>query len=140
MSSFQGADWRGPIVLISPQIRDPPPEGELFVLGCYMWGCRIERSATIDFQDHPPKQSPTSLPLLHLALSTQHTSEQTTNEPAKGVESKSTMTYQCPVFTNHIGKRVGGRKEELFKLLVHSPEVQLSKWALRSVSCTLRPF
>ena len=128
------------VLIPPPQIRDPPTEGELFVFGCYMWGCRIERSATIDIQDHPPKQSPTTLPLLHLALSTLPTNEQTTNDPGKGAESKATTIYHCPVFVNHTGRHVGGNKKELFKLLVHNPEVPPSKWSLRTISCTLRPF
>ena len=129
--------------LLLVQIRDPPPEGELFVFGSYMWGCRLERSATIEFLDSPPKQqSPTPLPLLHLALTTpsdDHTTNEASGGMAKGAESKANMTYQCPVFVNHRGRR-DGERGELFRLLVHNHEVPPTRWAVRSISCTLRPF
>ena len=127
---------------IPPQIRDPPPDGELFVFGCYMWGCRLERSATIEFHDSPPKHSPTSLPLLHLVLTTHTTTDehmagdQATGGGARGAESKTNI-YQCPVFANHNEQE---KKQELFRLMVHNPEVTPARWAVRSISCTLRPF
>lgn len=125
------------------QIRDPPPEGELFVFGSYLWGCRIERSATIEFQDLPPKHnSLTSLPLLHLALTTPTTDDHTSTTTKGSTESKASMTYHCPVYASHTQNKAsnGHRQKELFHLLVHNPEVPPTRWAVRSISCTLRPF
>ena len=123
-----------------PQVRDPAPEGELFVYGCYVWGCRVERSTTIEFQDLPPKNhSPTALPLLHLVLTTPDNQTATEAAPggvAKGAESKTDAPYHCPVFASHARER--GR--EIFHVLVQNPEVPPSRWGLRSISCTLRPF
>ena len=124
-----------------PQIRNPPPEGEIFVLGAYVWGCNLERMASAEFQDCSPKQSPTPLPLLHLALSTAQACKQAANEPANGAEPKANVTYHCPAFVSHRSRRVeGGTEREVFRLLVHNPEVPPLRWAIRSISCTLRPF
>jgi hypothetical protein len=140
------------IVLI--QIRDPPPEGEIFVYGAYIWGCGYEKSTNTDFQDIPPKQVPVLLPVLHISASVVRSPniEQTTQPNALTVEVKGPQTYHCPCFVSN-GIWNGGRREDreegvvessgqvLFTVsLVNSDATAIAKWTTKNLVCTLRPF
>ena len=82
------------IVPLDPfQIRDPPPEGELFIYGVHLWGCGYEKTATLDLQDIPPKsQVPTPLPLLHLSVAPK--TEQQLSSGQSGDSSKGPFIFQ----------------------------------------------
>ena len=128
-------------VYLRLQIRDTPPEGEIFVFGAYLWGCNLERTAYIEFHDAPPRQqSAVPLPLLHFALATQKSSDSIPCGSAKGEKPKANMTYQCPGFSSHRARKNLGTQKELFQLIVLNSDVTPLKWAVRNISCTLRPF
>ncbi len=119
------------------QIRDPPPEGELFVYGVHLWGCGYEKMASLDLQDTPPKgHPPTPLPVLHVFLTTKTQPpqpEQQVNTLA--IENKGPKTYHCPCFVSH-----AARTDTVFALTVNSSDVTPFKWTTRNLACTLRPF
>ena len=115
-----------------PKIRDPPPEGELFIYGVHLWGCGYERTANLELRDIPPKsQVPVSLPLLHLSV-TPRAEQQSLSAPPG--ESKGTYIFQCLCFVSR------GQNKSLFTIAVSNTNVTPQKWATRNLSCTLRPF
>ena len=119
------------------QIRDPPPEGELFIYGVHLWGCGYEKTATLDLQDIPPKsQVPTPLPLLHLSVAPK--TEQQLSSGQSGDSSKGPFIFQCPCFVSHTTRTQNGGP--LFTIEVSSSDVTPQKWATRNLACTLRPF
>ena len=118
-----------------PKIRDPPPEGELFIYGVHLWGCGYEKMANLELQDIPPKsQVPVSLPLLHLSV-TPRAEQQSLSAPPG--ESKGPYIFQCPCF---VSSNTRGQNKTLFTIAVSSTDVTPQKWATRNLSCTLRPF
>lgn len=133
------------------QIRDPPPEGEVFVYGTYIWGCGYEKSTNTDFQDIPPKQVPVLLPVLHLSASVVRSPsiEQFSQTAPLSVEVKGPQTFHCPCFVSN-STWSNDRKEEgegsrerqvLFSVnLVNNDASTAAKWTTRNLACTLRPF
>lgn len=118
------------------QIRDPPPEGELFVYGVHLWGCGYEKSASMELQDTPPKgHPPTPLPLLHLSLTNKTQSQSEPQVNTMTTEHKGPRTHHCPCFVSH-----KARNETVFTLTVTSSDVTPLKWTNRNLACTLRPF
>ena len=129
------------------QIRDPPPEGELFVYGAYLWGCGYEKATNLDLQDINPKTHvPTILPVLHLSVVPRHNAMATTDHQTQAGaaaasaagEYKGPHVHHCPCFASN-GSRNTVR-EVLFSLTVTNSDVTPSKWATRNLVCTLRPF
>ncbi len=135
------------------QVRDPPPEGELFVYGAYMWGCGFEKSTNTDFQDVPPRYIPVPLPVLHLSASVKRSpvidvaSSQPPTVFAAG--HKGPQVFHCPCFISN-GARIGrdsdvregcsfGR-QTLFTVTLTNSDVTPAKWLTRNLACTLRPF
>ena len=153
---MHGVVWVQNILLtvIFLQIRDPPPEGEIFVYGAYIWGCSYEKSTNTDFQDIPPKQVPVLLPVLHLSASVVRSLsiEQISQPTALTVEVKGPQTFHCPCFVSN-SMWSGRRREDggkgmqenggqvLFTMsLVNSDASATAKWTTRNLACTLRPF
>lgn len=123
--------------LIPSQVRDPPPEGELFIYGVHLWGCGFEKLATLELQDIPPKsQVPTPLPLLHLSVAPK--TEQQLSSGLSGDSSKGPFVFQCPCFVSNATRSQNG--SALFTIEVSSSDVSPQKWATRNLACTLRPF
>lgn len=138
-------------MILFMQIRDPPPEGELFVYGAYMWGCGFEKSTNTEFQDIPPRQVPVSLPVLHLSASVLRNpvTDQSSQLGPTSMEHKGPLTFHCPCFTSHGQRGYNGAHasdvdtgcEALFTVsLVNSDVAAIAKWATRNFACTLRPF
>ena len=126
---------------LSAKIRDPPPEGELFIYGVHLWGCGFEKTATLELQDIPPKSPvPTSLPLIHLSL-IPRTDPVVTVHPA---EAKTPVQFYCPCFVSGCSRseqKDGGRESRaLFHMEISANEVPPGKWAMRNLFCTLWPF
>lgn len=140
-------------VFFSPQIRDPPPEGEVFIYGVNLWGCGFEKSANLDLQDIPPKgHVPASLPVLHLSLCNKNQStpdQQQALATLTTADNKGPRIYHCPCFVTNTARSKTdcelnscdkGAGNVLFTLTVSSCEVAPLKWTSRNLACTLRPF
>ena len=117
--------------LLLSQIRDPPQEG-MFLYGVHLWGSHFEKTVNLDLHDSPPKSiTPSSLPVVHLTV-------RMCPPPvvSQGSETKPPYTYYCPCYQTR------GSCDELplFHLRINSSDVQATKWSLRNLSCTLRPF
>ena len=130
------------ICLLNHQIRDLPPEGELFVYGVYLWGCGYEKSANLDLQDIPPKgHPPTPLPVIHLSLTTKSSPLPDQQANILTSESKGPKIHHCPCFFSNSSRVRGeGSDSVLFTLTVSSNEVTPLRWTTRNLACTLRPF
>ena len=132
------------------QIRDPPPEGEIFIYGAYIWGCGFEKTTNLDLLDIPPKRVPTALPVLRLTIAPQSATaeqqQQHVQTTSLGVETKGPHVFHCPAFAaNNIRSNVtedsrAGNSKVLFTLTVTNSDVSAMKWATRNLCCTLRPF
>ena len=49
--------------------------------------------------------------------------------------TKSNETYQCPVFASRIAPR-----EPIFEIDLRHENIPATRWALRGLSATVRPF
>ncbi|XP_030850579.1 dynein heavy chain 8, axonemal isoform X3 [Strongylocentrotus purpuratus] len=107
-------------------VRDPPQEG-MFVYGVYVWGCSWEKT-TGELQDSPPRHGATLLPIIHI------TTMPYSEKPAYNEQRTSEM-YLCPVYPTRICAR-----SPVFLLDVKHDNVSASKWALRGLAATIRPY
>ena len=55
---------------------------------------------------------------------------------SQGSETKPPYAYYCPCYQT----RGSCDEPPLFHLRINSNDVQATKWSLRNLSCTLRPF
>ncbi|ESO89151.1 hypothetical protein LOTGIDRAFT_229063 [Lottia gigantea] len=108
-------------------LRDPPHEG-MFIYGIYMWGCAWEKT-TGELQDAPPRTSCATLPVVHL------TCLPVTEKHGAQDSTKSYETYQCPVYNSRIASR-----DPVMEMDVRREGVAASRWALRGLSATIRPY
>ncbi|XP_066278010.1 uncharacterized protein [Branchiostoma lanceolatum] len=106
-------------------LRDPPTEG-MFVFGMYLWGCTWEKT-TSELLDTPPKSGPSALPVIHITCVPQ--SDKLT-DPVKAAE-----TYQCPCYISRTNC-----KEPVLTLDVRHDGITATRWSLRGLAGTLRPF
>ncbi|KAI8520697.1 hypothetical protein Bbelb_004510 [Branchiostoma belcheri] len=106
-------------------LRDPPNEG-MFVFGLYLWGCTWEKT-TSELLDTPPKSGPSTLPVIHVTCVPQ--SDKLT-DPVKAAE-----TYQCPCYISRTNCR-----EPVLTLDVRHDGITATRWSLRGLAGTLRPF
>lgn len=109
------------------QLRDPPQEG-MFVYGIYMWGCAWEKT-TGELQDAPPRSGYATLPVVHL------TCVLMSEKPALQDPNRAAETYQCPVYPSRIAAR-----ESIMEMDVRREGISASRWALRGLSATIRPY
>ncbi|XP_041462850.1 dynein heavy chain 8, axonemal-like [Lytechinus variegatus] len=107
-------------------VRDPPQEG-MFVYGVYVWGCSWEKT-TGELQDSPPRHGATLLPIIHI------TTMPYSEKPAYNEQRTSEM-YLCPVYPTRICAR-----SPVFLLDVKHDNISASKWALRGLAATIRPY
>ncbi|KAK3577475.1 hypothetical protein CHS0354_032326 [Potamilus streckersoni] len=108
-------------------LRDPPQEG-MFVYGIYMWGCAWEKT-TGELQDAPPRSGYATLPVVHL------TCVLMSEKPALQDPNRAAETYQCPVYPSRIAAR-----ESVMEIDVRREGISASRWALRGLSATIRPY
>ncbi|CAH1799095.1 unnamed protein product [Owenia fusiformis] len=108
-------------------LRDPPQEG-MFVFGLFMWGCSWEKT-TGELQDSAPRHACTALPVIHVTCWPQH-DKPIIQDPARALE-----IYQCPVYQSRISQR-----EPIMEVDVRHENVASSRWALRGLSATVRPY
>ena len=99
----------------------------MFIYGVYLWGCAWEK-ATQELQEAPPKNAPHALPVIHVQAVPQ------SEKPNSGDAMKASL-YECPCFASRIGNR-----DVVLSIDIDQKEVSAAKWALRGISCTLRPF
>ncbi|XP_041109797.1 dynein heavy chain 8, axonemal-like [Polyodon spathula] len=108
-------------------MRDPPQEG-MFVYGIYLWGVSWHKTEA-ELLDAPPRRGPVPLPVIHLHCMPRA-------EKASLIEAtRTTDTYQCPVYTSSMGPR-----EPVLHLDIHKESVPATRWALRGMKATLQPF
>lgn len=108
-------------------LREPPLDG-MFVYGIYLWGCAWEKT-TGDLLDAPPKSGPTPLPVVHIVALPQ-TEKASLNDPVRAA-----VSYSCPCYSSRICQR-----EPVMLLDVDNKDVPSTRWPLRGLSSTLRPF
>jgi len=124
-SCFSGGDKLSYIVKTEitsrdkDHLRDPPSEG-IFIYGVHLWGAHWEK-ATNELQDIPPKSSPYVLPVIHL---------QVVVRPEKPLS-----TYNCPCFISRTHAN-----EQLLDIGITQKDIPATRWVLRNLLCTLRPF
>jgi dynein heavy chain len=109
------------------QLREPPLEG-IFLYGLYMWGCAWEKT-TGDLMDAPPRHGPTPLPVVHITVVPQ-SEKQSLHDP-----QKAAVSYSCPCYPSRICPR-----EPVLMLDIDNKDVSASRWPLRGLCATLRPF
>ncbi|RDD45872.1 Dynein heavy chain 5, axonemal [Trichoplax sp. H2] len=107
-------------------LRDAPNEG-MFVYGIYVWGSSWEKTAG-ELQDAAPKSNPSSLPVIHI------TAVPISDKPWITDPSSYPSVYQCPCYCSRMN-----RVEPLFCLDIKNDSGG-SRWALRGLYATLRPF
>lgn len=112
---------------LSPQLREPPLDG-IFVYGVYLWGCAWEKT-TGDLLDAPPKYGPTPLPVVHITVVPQ-TEKASINDPVRAA-----VSYSCPCYPSRICAR-----EPVMLLDIDNKDITGTRWPLRGLSSTLRPF
>lgn len=111
----------------SSQLREPAPEG-VFIYGVYVWGCSWEKT-TGELQDAPPKSGPSLLPVIHVTA-VPYSEKASLTDP-----QKSQFSYECPCYSSRISNR-----QQVFSVDIEHKDVPSTKWPLRGISCTLRPF
>lgn len=109
------------------QLREPPLDG-MFVYGIYLWGCAWEKT-TGDLLDAPPKSGPTPLPVVHI-IALPQTEKAALNDPVRAA-----VSYSCPCYSSRICAR-----EPVMLLDVDNKDIPSTRWPLRGLSSTLRPF
>ncbi|XP_059166583.1 dynein axonemal heavy chain 8-like [Physella acuta] len=108
-------------------LRDPPQEG-MFVWGIYLWGCAWEKT-TGELQDLPPRSGCAALPVVHI------TCWPINDKPALLDSTRASETYQCPVYHSRLT-----RQEVVLEMDVRREGVPSSRWALRGLAATIRPY
>ncbi|XP_071801693.1 uncharacterized protein [Asterias amurensis] len=108
-------------------VRDPPQEG-MFIYGIYIWGCTWEKT-TGELQDTPPRHGPTPLPIVHIMCMPQ------SEKPALNDPQKAAETFNCPVYPTRVSAR-----DPVFTMDVRHDNVSATKWALRGMAATIRPY
>lgn len=108
-------------------LRDPPQEG-MFVFGIHVWGCAWEKT-TGELQDTPPRTGCAALPVVHL------TCWPASDKPSGQDSTRASETYQCPVYHSRIAPR-----EVVMELDVRREGIPSTRWALRGLSATIRPY
>ncbi|XP_068697910.1 dynein axonemal heavy chain 8-like [Montipora foliosa] len=108
-------------------LREPPLDG-MFVYGIYLWGCAWEKT-TGDLLDAPPKSGPTPLPVVHIVALPQ-IEKASINDPVRAA-----VSYSCPCYSSRICMR-----EPVMLIDVDNKDVPSTRWPLRGLSSTLRPF
>lgn len=107
------------------------------MFGIYLWGCAWDK-ATGELQDTPPKgtgaqaaspMSCTALPVVHLTCWPQ------SEKPLLQDSQRATEVYSCPVYQSRIAPR-----DTIFELDLWHTGIPASKWALRSLSATVRQY
>ncbi|XP_041355189.1 dynein gamma chain, flagellar outer arm-like isoform X3 [Gigantopelta aegis] len=108
-------------------LRDPPQEG-MFVFGIYMWGCAWEKT-TGELLDGPPRTSCASLPVVHV------TCHPLSDKPSLQEPNRAAETFSCPVYHSRIAPR-----DSVFEMDVRREGIPSTRWALRGLSATIRPY
>ncbi|CAK8694917.1 unnamed protein product [Clavelina lepadiformis] len=109
-------------------LRDPPSEG-FFLHGVYLWGCTWDKTSG-EMLDVPPKHGPASLPVIHVTFTTETAKYGTGSEVSKPIDY-----YSCPVFVTCTSTR-----DPVLELDVYRESVPSSRWALRGLTATIRPY
>eukprot|EP00794_Sanderia_malayensis_P000407 gene407-1042_t len=108
-------------------LREPPTEG-LFIYGIYLWGCSWEKTIG-ELQDASPKSGPSLLPVIHV------TAIPYSEKPSLVDAQKSQFCYECPCYASRVSER-----DPLFLVDIEHKDIPGTRWPLRGISCTLRPF
>eukprot|EP00112_Aurelia_sp_Birch-Aquarium-sp1_P011500 Seg2418.5 transcript_id=Seg2418.5/GoldUCD/mRNA.D3Y31 product="Dynein heavy chain 5 axonemal" protein_id=Seg2418.5/GoldUCD/D3Y31 len=111
----------------SQQLREPPADG-IFIYGVFLWGASWEKT-TGELQDAPPKSGPSLLPVLHVTA-VPYSEKHSLSDPQKGQYS-----YECPCYGSRICPR-----DPILHVDIDHKDVPGTRWPLRGISCTLRPF
>lgn len=109
-------------------IQQPAQQG-MYIYGIYIWGCAWEKTTT-ELMDSPPK-SPgyATIPVVQLYCIPAN-EKPTVLDPTKAYE-----TYQCPVYPSRIAPR-----DPILEMDVRRENIPATRWALRGLSATLRPY
>ena len=96
----------------------------------YLWGCHFEKS-TSELIDSTPKNKEVciSLPVIHLTCWPE------SEKPFVNDPNKVQDLYACPVYMAR-----NKRDETVFHIDMWHSGVAPSKWAMRGVCCTLKPY
>ena len=121
-----------PVLFLPTQIRDPPQDG-LFIYGLYLWGTHFEKSTNLDLADTSPRSTnPSPLPIVHLTI----------RSSSAGLVSNTTTENKPPYvcYSPCYLTRSHRKQPSLFHVKVISNDTGATKWSLRNMFCTLRPF
>nr|XP_014351636.1 PREDICTED: dynein heavy chain 8, axonemal-like [Latimeria chalumnae] len=111
----------------SLEMRDPPQDG-MFVYGVHVWGVTWHKTEA-ELLDSPHKQSPATLPVIHL-----HCLPVSDKGGPSDLPKMSDM-YRCPVYISTRSPR-----EPVLYLNIHKDNIPAFRWALRGMKATLHPF
>ena len=102
----------------------------MFVYGLYLWGCHWEKS-TSELVDQPVKLKEGTMPLPVIHLTCWLESE----KPLLNDTTKAQDLYKCPVYPNR-----SERDQSVFDIDLMHAGIPASKWAMRGVCATLKPY
>jgi len=108
-------------------LREPSPDG-MFIHGLYLWGCGWEKT-TGELQDAPPKSGPSLLPVVHVTA-IPYSEKVSLVDP-----QKSQFSYECPCYSSRTSF-----SQPILHVDIEHKDVLSTKWPLRGICCTLRPF
>ena len=109
------------------KLREPATDG-VFIHGIYVWGCSWEKT-TGELQDAPPKAGPSLLPVIHV------TAIPFSEKTSLADPQKSQFLYECPCYASRVSTR-----EPVLLVDIEHKDFPATRWPLRGISCTLRPF
>jgi dynein heavy chain, axonemal len=102
----------------------------MFIYGLYLWGCHWEKGSS-ELVDVPTKSKEafTNLPVIHLTCWSE------SDKPLLNDPNKAPYLYKCPAYMTR-----NQRNQSILDIdLINSNNLP-SKWSMRGVCCTLKPF
>ncbi|OAF70190.1 hypothetical protein A3Q56_02052 [Intoshia linei] len=113
-------------------VRDPPPDG-IFLHGFFVWNCTWDK-VNCEIIDHISENGFVQLPVVNVTLGTSKIDKQD-NLPGDAVTMLRNEIYSCPVYYSYYN-----RKEPIMKIDMKRDGIPASRWNLRNVVVTLKPY
>lgn len=100
----------------------------MFIFGIYLWGCAWEKTNG-ELLDQPPRSTCASMPVIHITTWPQ------SEKPLLQDATRASELYACPVYHTRSAPR-----ESVLELDLYHVGVPSTRWALRGLTATIRPY
>ena len=100
----------------------------MFLFGIYLWGCAWEKTNG-ELVDQPAKSTCTSMPVIHL------TCWPGSDKPLLQDATRAAELYACPVYHSR-----HATQQPILDLDLHHVGIPSTRWSLRGLSATVRPY